>query len=133
MSSPEAGRWLEFASEDLTVADLVLSQSIFRQACFHAQQAVEKALKGLLVVRSGTYPKSHSLEQLLLMNGVSDEERQAWRAACRRLDEYYLPTRYADALPPGATGEPTSEEAGRALADASAIVQAIRERVGGTA
>ena len=31
-------------------------------ALFHAQQAVEKALKGLLDARLGTHPKSHSLE-----------------------------------------------------------------------
>lgn len=131
MSSPEAWRWLELSTEDLTVASLVLSQGILRQTCFHAQQAVEKALKGLLVAQSGTHPKSHSLEQLLLMPEVSDEERQAWRAACRRLDEYYLPTRYADALPPGATGEPTRDEAVRALADAKGIVEAIREKLRG--
>jgi len=133
VSTPEAQRWLEFATEDLAVGDLALSQSILRQACFHAQQAVEKALKGLLVARSGTYPKSHSLEQLLLMPGVSEDERQRWQMACRRLDEYYLPARYADALPPGAMAEPTRDEAGRALGDAKAIVEAVRERMGGAA
>ena len=39
-------RWLAFAREDLRMAELALSESIFNQVCFHAQQCVEKAIKG---------------------------------------------------------------------------------------
>jgi HEPN domain-containing protein len=44
-------RWLAFAQEDLRVAELVWKQAIYNQVCFHAQQCVEKALKGLLVAQ----------------------------------------------------------------------------------
>jgi HEPN domain-containing protein len=36
--------WLVFAREDLHVAELVFDKGIYNQACFHAQQCVEKAL-----------------------------------------------------------------------------------------
>jgi HEPN domain-containing protein len=41
-------RWLSFARQDLRVAELALSEDIFNQVCFHAQQCVEKAIKGWL-------------------------------------------------------------------------------------
>ena len=127
----EAERWLELAADDLVMAEYALSQAIFRQTCFHAQQAVEKALKGVLNARLGTHPKSHSLEQLLLYNAAVHSELRKWQQQCRSLDLFYIPTRYADALPgllPA--GEPTEEDAERALQDAKAIVADIRERIG---
>lgn len=126
----EVALWLEAAGVDLRAAAVLLNEEIFELACFHAQQAVEKALKGLLVERSGTHPKGHSLEQLLSMPEVSEEERRRWRAESRRLDEYYLPTRYPDAMPPGAAAGPAREHADTALADATRIVREIRERIG---
>jgi HEPN domain-containing protein len=39
-------RWLIFARENLVVARIVLDEGIYNQACFHAQQCVEKALSG---------------------------------------------------------------------------------------
>lgn len=129
---PEAERWLELANEDLEMADYALSRSIFRQTCFHAQQAVEKALKGLLNARLGTHPKSHSLEQMLLYDARIHTELRKWQAPCRNLDRFYIPTRYADALPgllPA--GEPTKADAQNALNDAKAIVTEIREKIGG--
>jgi len=109
------------------MAELAVSRSICRQACFHAQQAVEKALKAFLVARVGTHPKSHSLEQLLLFD--RSDELRTWRAQCRRLDQYYLPTRYADAVPESSGAEPGPDEAAQAIQDAKAIVTDIRRRL----
>ncbi|MBI3272455.1 MAG: HEPN domain-containing protein [Planctomycetes bacterium] len=36
-----------------------------KHACFHAQQAVEKARKGLLLHRTARIPKVHQLSKLL--------------------------------------------------------------------
>lgn len=127
----DAERWLELANEDLVMADYALSQGIFRQTCFHSQQAVEKALKGFLYPRKGTYPRSHSLEQLLLYDPATHGELRKWQAQCRNLDLFYIPTRYADALPgllP--TGEPTPEDAQGALRDAKAMVAEIQGKMG---
>lgn len=128
----ESERWLELANEDLVMAEYALSRRIFRQTCFHSQQAVEKALKGLLDARLGTHPKSHSLEQLLLYHPRIHNELRKWQTQCRSLDLFYIPTRYADALPgllP--TGEPVQTDAEAALRDAKAMVAEIREKIGG--
>lgn len=127
----EAERWLELANEDLVMADYALSQGIFRQTCFHSQQAAEKALKALLYTRRGSYPKSHSLEQLLLSDPATHKELREWQGRCRNLDLFYIPTRYADALPgllP--SGEPTRADAEEVLRDAKAMVAEIRAKVG---
>lgn len=120
-------RWLEFADEDLAMAELALERGIYRQACFHAQQAAEKALKAFLEARSGTHPKSHSLEQLLLFDTTN--ELQQWQEQCRTLDQFYLPTRYADALPEGAATEPASEDGRAALEAARVLVAEVRRRI----
>ena len=132
MSGSGANRWLVLAREDLAMAEYAVSSGIFRQACFHAQQAVEKALKGFLVARTGTHARGHSLEQLWLSDPQVHAELQAWRARLTRLDAFYLPTRYADAVPLEA-GEPTPEEARASLEDAKAIVAEIAAKIGGTA
>ncbi|MBI3636685.1 MAG: HEPN domain-containing protein [Candidatus Rokubacteria bacterium] len=112
------------ADEDLTMAEPALNQGIYRQACFHSQQAVEKALKAFLLARRGTYPKSHSLEQLLLVD--TGNELVDWRDRFRILDQFYLPTRYADALPEGALEDISPDDGRDAYSTAKDFVAALR-------
>lgn len=68
-SATEARRWLDKANDDLAVADIVLNapQGVNWAACFHAQQATEKALKAVLVAYGIDFPRSHALERLLAL------------------------------------------------------------------
>ena len=50
---PEVNNWFEFAREDLQMARLAIREGLYNQVCFHAQQAVEKMLKGLLALENG--------------------------------------------------------------------------------
>ena len=129
---PEPERWLELADEDIRMAEYALAQGIYRQACFHSQQAVEKALKGFLDARVGNHPRSHSLEEVLLYHESVREELKHRRADCRTLDLFYLPTRYADALPgllpEGASAPQEAESAVRVAKD---MVGEIRRKMGG--
>ncbi len=50
--SEDISRWLIFAEEDLKVAEIVLREGLYNQACFHAQQCAEKALKAALLAHS---------------------------------------------------------------------------------
>lgn len=59
------GAWLRQATSDLEVARLTASQGYHAQACYHAGQAAEKALKALLLASGATPPYSHSLPRLL--------------------------------------------------------------------
>lgn len=57
--------WLSKAASDLTAADLILeSTGPYDTACFHAQQAVEKSLKGLLAFHELPVARTHDLEEL---------------------------------------------------------------------
>ncbi len=61
--SVDARRWLAFADADLRAARVLLRDSDVpdRIACFLAQQAVEKALKSVLVEQSVPFRKTHDL------------------------------------------------------------------------
>jgi HEPN domain-containing protein len=74
MSDPEllaeVGRWLRYAREDLLAAEVFVEQEMARQACFHAQQAAEKAIKTALVFLQIEFPYRHDLD--LLRNLLPD-------------------------------------------------------------
>jgi HEPN domain-containing protein len=127
----EPGRWLDWAGEDIELAEYALSRGLRRQACFHSQQAVEKALKGMLDAHRGEHPRVHSLEALLLHDSRVRDELAGWREACRFLDVFYTISRYPDALPGvGPEGEPSQGDAERAVREATAVLADVRTRMG---
>lgn len=63
--TPRVEAWLRQAHSDLAVARLTATEGFHAQACYHAGQAAEKALKGLLVACGVAPPYSHSLDRLL--------------------------------------------------------------------
>ena len=57
--------WLDKARSDLATGDLVADgDGPYDTACFHAQQATEKALKALLALLEQPIPRTHDLEEL---------------------------------------------------------------------
>ncbi len=64
---PLAREWLNKADEDYRVAEreLAAEPPAFAAVCFHAQQAVEKAMKALLVDFGADFPRTHDLKFLL--------------------------------------------------------------------
>ena len=65
VGSPEA--WLAHAKSDLNLANLANGRKdvLPEQACFHAQQACEKALKAVLLFEGLEFPLVHDIEVLL--------------------------------------------------------------------
>jgi len=61
--------WLTQAEGDLHYARLGQhdASALPNLIAFHAQQAIEKALKGVLVAQQLEFPKTHDLEVLLLL------------------------------------------------------------------
>lgn len=59
--------WLNHAKSDLRLAYLAAGDEFVRreQACFHAQQAAEKAIKAILLSRKIEFPLTHDIEELL--------------------------------------------------------------------
>jgi HEPN domain-containing protein len=123
-------RWLTFAGEDLQVAEIVLKEGIYNQVCFHAHQSVEKSLKGALAHHENrTPPRTHAIADLLRLLPLE------WLAELRtelieKMDDYYIPTRYPDALPGTLPqGLPGKTEAEEALALARRVIEEVKRLV----
>ncbi len=126
----EAGRWLAQAERDIKAARHGSSGGFHEQACFLCQQAAEKALKAFLYLLGERLVLGHSVTQLLRSCVNHHEDFQSLLRPCRRLDRYYLPTRYPDSLPGGSPFEAFGEEdAQAALADAEAILERVRREM----
>lgn len=65
--SPE--EWMEFAASDLQLARIAAADTAIRpeQACFHAQQSAEKAMKAVLRAHGAEFPLTHDLDLLLYL------------------------------------------------------------------
>ncbi len=91
-------RWLTQANADFDAVSL-LAERHPHLACFHAQQASDKAVKAVLTRLTGDALPSHELDRLLgacERSGLSVPDAVLRKA--RSLDKYYVPTRYPDAL-----------------------------------
>ena len=115
-------RWLEFARQDLQMAELALNEGIYNQVCFHSHQCIEKCLKAELANLNKKLPRTHSIVDLL---GLLPPECFAeLREELEQIDIYYIPTRYPDALPGCLSdGLPEKEDAQTAISAARACWQ----------
>lgn len=122
--SAESERWLHFAQEDLRMAEMALPATIYNQACFHAQQCAEKALKGLLTLQGVAPPRTHQLADLLSL--LESEPFGELGLEILLLDRFYIPTRYPDALP-GALPEglPGHHDAEQAVKVAREVLRVV--------
>lgn len=92
-----AAQWFQYAAADMRAAKLLRDAEEYPTACFHAQQAVEKAFKGLLSI-AGDVKKSHSIAEMVHTIKDAGYDRDKLPPA-GKLDRYYMATRYPDALP----------------------------------
>lgn len=123
----DAHTWLRYAQEDLDAAERMTGERGWTPgiACFHAQQAAEKALKAVLVAEGLPLLYTHNLE--LLRDAIPDGRR----AREADVDVVWL-TQWAT-LPryPGQEPEASPADSGRAVAEARVLVDAAREDVVG--
>jgi len=101
-------------------------------APFHAQQAAEKALKGLLRIL-GRVPWGHSCFDLLTeIDGLlsSSGVPSTLFNSAQRLDGHYIPSRYPDAFPTGVPEDYYDQPiAQQAMDDASDVLEFVRRNV----
>jgi hypothetical protein len=110
--SAAADRWLAFAREDLRVAELAFAEGIYNQACFHAHQCAEKALKRTLALlqREIAPPRTHSIVELLgllpapCFAGLRAELAEGWTITTFPRD---IRTRFLGACRKDCLAEPT--------------------------
>jgi HEPN domain-containing protein len=94
----EAKRWLTQAKAELRDAQYLLEGERYYLALFLAQQSAEKALKAFLFFHEEEQIFTHSVADLLKLAQSLDTDFTALREA-KRLDDYYIPTRYPNGLP----------------------------------
>jgi HEPN domain-containing protein len=95
--------WLAQAQRDIAQAKASLRDGFFEWACFAAQQAAEKAVKGLIQSRGGE-SWGHSVAGLI--DALPDNLRpENLRDKALELDQAYIPSRYPNAHPASFPGE----------------------------
>ena len=131
----DAQRWLTFAEQDLRMAELALGAAIFNQTCFHAQQCAEKCLKACLTAGGELLPRTHLIADLLQQLPATARHTVAsLEQELLALDQFYIPTRYPDALPGSLPeGLPQHPHGTMALATARRCYEAIQRWVAGLA
>lgn len=90
-------RWLAKAESDLTTIDALLAfeRTAPDSIAYHAEQAVEKALKAVLVSRAADVPRTHDPNHLLVLCLAAGVKVDATVAiACERLNGYSVDVRY---------------------------------------
>lgn len=120
-------QWLIRAEDDLAFATLGLREKYFSQVCFLSQQVVEKCFKAFLMAKGRTYPRLHKVIELAALCAEIQKDLEPLKNDLKLLDEFYIPTRYPDAIPGGLPGgSPSAEDAQLALQTATAILALVR-------
>jgi HEPN domain-containing protein len=121
----DASNWLQFAHDDLAAARTLLSDPDIpsRIACFHAQQAAEKALKALLVASSIPFKKTHDL---VVLAGLQDAEVGAELAS---IDLLLLHPWAVEGRYPGDLPDATDAEAAEVVSTASTLFDIAARRI----
>ena len=101
-SREEARRWFQTAESDLETARVLHRNQRYAHACFHAQQAGEKAVKSVWYLHAGD-PWGHSVQKLIgdleAFDAAPFDELRDLLPEGSKLDKYYIPTRYPNGLP----------------------------------
>lgn len=124
-----AARWFRQAEHDLTMAQRLREESP-ADACFFAEQSAQKSLKAFLYRQGSRGELEHSIVHLAERCGRIDPTFHSLTTHGRLLDQFYIPTRYPDALAdPAVPFETyTVEQATEAIRLASAILDAVRPK-----
>lgn len=129
MTASRADDWLRQARRDLQHARDALDRGTFEWAAFAAQQAAEKAVKGLHL-RLGQEAWGHVVARLLRELPVAAQAPESLVEKAQVLDTAYIPSRYPNSHPEGAPfehyGPLQSEEA---LRYAGEVVEFVRRRM----
>ncbi len=124
LSASIPSNWLCFAKEDLEAAQILIEVKQYNQACFHAQQSVERVLKALLTSKDIEIPRICLITELLEQCYPLDEKLKMFANDAQWMDKYYHSTRYPDADPASLPEVPPQEkDAIRAISIAKKIFE----------
>jgi HEPN domain-containing protein len=117
----EAQNWLDQAADDFDGAEFNFQGKRYSIASFLCQQAVEKALKALLIEKTGNFPRIHDLTRLArLLEAPKDIVTR-----CSRITPAYTTSRYPDA-----PKQYSKEDCEKLLGDSKVVLKWIEEKLG---
>lgn len=106
----QAEEWFERGRHDIETAQLLYDERGYTDSiAYHIQQAVEKYLKGYLVLHGKKPPKIHELDSLLNHIAAFDDSFNDFLELCEKASRYYIEDRY----PPGPCGTRIRRDQGR--------------------
>ena len=122
----EARSWFLKVSADLRAAEFELTARppLTADIVFHAQQAVEKAIKGFLSWHDRTFRKTHNLVEIGEAAASVDPALEPVLRRAAPLTEYAWRFRY-----PGDSADPSVEESQDALATAREVFESLISRL----
>lgn len=110
--------WFEQGKRDMEKAMLDTEHKYYEWACFTAQQATEKVVKGL-ALKLGINLWGHSLTEIfrILSSGIEIPENIEEKA--KLLDMFYIPSRYPNGFPAGKPADYYTEKHAKEAIDAA--------------
>ncbi|MSQ14503.1 MAG: HEPN domain-containing protein [Dehalococcoidia bacterium] len=117
----ETRNWMRLAATDLTIAERAMEggRPLEGPACYHAQQAVEKAIKAVLIFLQIEFPYTHEIGPLLDLVPEDWNVREE-RITPEQLNEWATAGLYPTNLP-----DPVEENAWEALRQARAVMESV--------
>lgn len=120
--------WVLKAESDLADVQRTLqSEGPYDTACFHCQQAAEKFFKALLAWHEKEIPRTHDIEELLLLCQSIDLSLKTLDISPEELTDYAVEMRYdAEFWPDKKTAEQALEQA---IKIRGAIIKRLPEKI----
>ncbi len=121
--------WLGEAQEELESASILFDHRKFRGVCLHSQQCVEKGLKALTLEKGRKPARTHDIVEL-----VNTVTADGWIVGMTMDDAVFLNSVYRGRYPTEEGllphGQPTEEDARRALHAAGNVLEHVRAALG---
>jgi HEPN domain-containing protein len=118
----QAEEWFERGRHDIETAQLLYDERGYTDSiAYHIQQAIEKYLKGYLILHGKKPPKIHELDTLLNRILDFDDGFKRFLELCEKASRYYIEDRY----PPGPIVEYEYNEIGADLDKAWDLIRKV--------
>jgi len=117
------------AEDFIGAADDLFKTGRWAKVCFNCQQCIELALRAALN-SLGLERKGHDLSDLLKELLIYRQDLGAFKEVVKILDQYYIPTRYANAFYSGSAMEHyTKQQAEEALRSTEELFRELKKIV----
>ncbi len=90
----ETKMWMGYSAENFDSANILLKNKLFNPCLQNVQQAVEKALKAILIENDIQFKKTHDILELKILIEKKNIKIDLSDEDCDFLNSIYLPSKY---------------------------------------